>query len=104
MTIQELPDFIKEDSFIIEYANQLKKLVSECPAYENEEERFRAAFKMTRAFATDISRWDIYKYNPAARATGKKFGSKTSKEFREMIRELWINGWLQDENKEMILR
>ena len=32
------------------------------------------------------------------KATANKFGVKTSKEFREYVRELWANGWLQKFN------
>jgi hypothetical protein len=96
-----IPSFVREDAFVQEYANQLKALINEVPEYECGERRLYVAYNMIKAVAEDTSRWDVYANNPAAKRAGKKAGCATSKHYRECVRELWANGWLQDESKKL---
>lgn len=99
--IPHIPEFVKNDPFIRQYACELGNITHICPAYESMEYRYFVAFDRVKTVGTSKDRWDVYKANPCCARAGKKFGMKTSKEFRETIRKFWAQGWLQDESKQM---
>ena len=75
--------------FIEVYADALntEKMIAIVPRYENREYCAEIAQKMTNTVKADEYPSDWLKYNPAMKAAAKFFGIKTSKQFREIIKQ-----------------
>jgi hypothetical protein len=77
------------EAFIMAYEQELSapEYLAVNPHYECAKERHRVAQKMTQSVLNDEHRHDWLKYNDAMRRAAKRFGIKTSKEFREAIKQ-----------------